>query len=142
MKWHSRAHQESIKRFQRKLKQLTIRKHSMAFQKRIQLINPWVNYYAITDMKTVMTRIDAHLRTRLRVILWKQWKVPQARRKWLIQLGVEHDIAKQTSDMGEHYQWVVTKTCVVRAISKKRLAKNGLVSCLDYYLERHNLKFN
>ena len=59
-----------------------------------------------------------------------------------MKLGVNYDLAKQTSYMGDHYQWIVTKTCVVRVISKKRLAKNGLVSSLDYYLERHNLKFN
>ena len=118
----------------------------MAFQEIIKLLNPvirgWINYYAIGDMKTVMTKIDAHLRTRLRVILWKQWKVPKARRKWLMRLGIGYDLAKQTSYMGDHYQWVVTKTCVVRAIAKKRLAHNGLVSCLDYYMERHSLKFN
>lgn len=146
MKWKCRVHQDSIKRFQRKLKQLTIRKNSMSFQKRIRLLNPvirgWINYYAIADMKAAMERIDAHLRTRLRVILWKQWKVPQARRKWLMRLGINYDLAKQTSYMGNHYQWIVTKTCVVRAISKKRLIQNGLVSCLDYYLERHKLKFN
>ncbi|RJV74886.1 group II intron reverse transcriptase/maturase, partial [Eubacterium sp. AM47-9] len=45
-----------------------------------------------------------------------------------------------TSYMGDHYQWVVTKTCVVRAISKEKLAQKGLVSCLDYYIERHALK--
>lgn len=146
MKWHCRPHQEAIKRFQRKLKRLTIRKNSMTFQKRIRLLNPvirgWINYYAIADMKAAMDRIDAHLRTRLRVILWKQWKVPQARRKWQMRLGINYDLAKQTSYMGNHYQWIVTKTCIVRAISKKRLIQNGLVSCLDYYLERHNLKFN
>ncbi len=42
--------------------------------------------------------------------------------------------------MGDHYQWVVTKTCVVRAISEEKLAQKGLVSCLDYYIERHDLK--
>lgn len=145
-KWHSIPHKESIERFKRKLKQLTCRKNSMTFQRRIRMLNPvirgWINYYAITDMKKVMTKIDAHLRTRLRVILWKQWKVPQARRKWLMRLGIDYGRAKQTSYMGDHYQWIVTRTCVSRAISKKRLSLNGLVSCLDYYLERHILKFN
>ena len=36
--------------------------------------------------------------------------------------------------------WIVTKTCVVKAISKEKLTKKGLVSCLDYYLQRHALK--
>ncbi|WP_396135397.1 group II intron maturase-specific domain-containing protein [Faecalibacillus faecis] len=33
-----------------------------------------MNYYAIGDVYRVMMKIDAHLRTRLRVILWKQWR--------------------------------------------------------------------
>ncbi len=32
------------------------------------------------------------------------------------------------------------KTCVIRAISEEKLAQKGLVSCLDYYIERHDLK--
>lgn len=80
----------------------------MTFQKRIRLPNPvirgGINYYAITDMKTVMEKIDAHVRTSPRVILWKQWKVPQARRKWLVCLGIKYDLAKQISYMRNHYQ--------------------------------------
>ena len=71
--WHWRPDQESIKNFQRKLKQLSSRKNSMTFEYRIRLLNPviggWINYYSIGDMKKVMTKIDGHLRTRLRVIL-------------------------------------------------------------------------
>lgn len=80
----------------------------MTFQKRIRLPNPvirgWINYYAIADMKTVMEKIDVHVRTSLRVILWKQWKVPQARRKWLVRLGIKYNLAKQISYMRNHYQ--------------------------------------
>ena len=116
----------------------------MALNERIrqlnQVIRGWINYYSICNMKTHMTRIDEHLRTRLRVIIWKQWKVPSKRQWGLQKLGIRKDRARQTSYMGDHYQWVVTKTCVVRAISKEKLAQKGLVSCLDYYIERHALK--
>ena len=68
-----------------------------------------------------MTRIDEHLRTRLRVIIWKQWKVPRQATVGITKiLGIRKDRARQTSYMGDHYQWVVTKTCVVRAISKEK----------------------
>ncbi len=91
-------------------------------------------------MKTVMAEIDAHLRTRLRVIIWKQWKVPKKRQWGLQKLGVGKDLARLTAYCGNRYYWVTTKTCVVRAISKEVLAKAGLVSCYDYYNERHALK--
>ncbi|MDU2913027.1 MAG: group II intron reverse transcriptase/maturase, partial [Staphylococcus warneri] len=41
---------------------------------------------------------------------------------------------------GEHYQLVAQKSVLKRAISKQILIKRGLVSCLDYYLERNDLK--
>ena len=90
--------------------------------------------------KTVMNDIDTHLRTRLRVIIWKQWKVPGKRQWGLQKLGIGKDLAKQTAYMGDHYQWLVTKTCVARAISKEKLSQAGLVSCYDYYMERPALK--
>ena len=85
-------------------------------------------------MKTVLTGIDAHLRTRLRVIIWKQWQVPSSRQWGLQKLGIGKNLARLTSYCGNRYQWVVTKTSVVRAISKEKLAQTGLVSCLDYYM--------
>lgn len=144
--WRSRPHKDSVKRFERKLKQLTCRRKNMSFKIRVRQLNPvirgWINYYAISDMKTTMMRIDAHLRTRLRVILWKQWKVASGRYHWLRKLGVNHNLARQTSYMGDHYQFVASRTCVKRAISKQRLVNNGLISCFDYYLIRHKLEFN
>ena len=49
-------------------------------------------------------------------------------------------IADKVSGWGDHYQLVAQKLVLKRAISKPVLEKHGLVSCLDYYLERHALK--
>ena len=142
--WKCRPHKDSIARLKRKLKALTCRrmpdKVAGKIQKINQVIRGWINYYALGSMKTAMADIDAHLRTRLRVIIWKQWKVPKKRQWGLQKLGVPRDLARLTSYCGDRYQWVVTRTCVVRAISKEVLAKAGLISCLDYYNERHALK--
>ena len=142
--WKCRPHRDSVEKFKRTLKKLTNRSQSMAFAVRVQRLNwvirGWINYFALGSMKTVMNDVDAHLRTRLRVIIWKQWKVPKKRQWGLQKLGIGKDLARQTSYMGDHYQWVVTKTCVVRAISKEKLSQAGLVSCYDYYLEHHALK--
>lgn len=142
--WKCRPHKDSVQKFKRTLKKVTERRKSMAFAERVKQLNRvirgWINYFAIGRMKTAMTDIDAHLRTRLRVIIWKQWKVPKKRQWGLQKLGIGKDLARQTSYMGDHYQWIVTKTCVVRAISKEKLKQAGLVSCYDYYMERHALK--
>ena len=105
-----------------------------------QVTRGWINYYALGSMKTAMTEIDAHLRTRLRVIIWKQWKVPKKRQWGLQKLGIGKDLARVTAYCGDRYYWVAARTCVKRAISKEVLVRAGLVSCLDYYNERHALK--
>lgn len=142
--WKCRPHKDSVQRLKRKLKELTCRNKPGTIREKIVKINQvtrgWINYYALGSMKTVLAEIDAHLRTRLRVIIWKQWKVPKKRQWGLQKLGVNKDLARQTAYSGDRYQWVVQKTCVSRAISKDVLAKAGLISCLDYYNERHALK--
>lgn len=138
--WKARPHQDSVKRFKAKLKELCKRNWSIGLTYRIKKLNEvirgWVNYYIIGSMKSALTRIDEHLRTMIRVIIWKQWKVPKKREWGLKKLGINKDLARLTSYCGNRYQWIVTKTCVVRAISKEKLIKRGLVSCLDYYTER------
>ncbi len=103
-------------------------------------IRGWINYFSLGNMKNIVTSIDERLRTRLRVIIWKQWK-KKPRRLWrLLKLGVPKWIADKVSGWGDHYQLVSQKSVLKRAISKPVLEKRGLVSCLDYYLERHALK--
>lgn len=142
--WKSRPHQDSVQSFKRKLKKLTARKWSIDLDNRIERLNwvirGWINYFSMTNMKSVMESIDERLRTRIRVIIWKQWK-KKSRRLWgLLKLGVPKWIADKVSGWGDHYQLVAQRSVLKRAISKPVLAKRGLVSCLDYYLKRHALK--
>lgn len=141
--WKARPHQDSVQKFKAKLKAICKRRWSIGMDTRIGRLNAvirgWVNYFVMGDMKGALSDIDAHLRTMLRVIVWKQWKVP-AKREWgLKKLGVDKDLARLTSYCGNRYYWVATRTCVVRAISKQILEKKGLVSCLDYYRSRRTV---
>ena len=145
-KWATRPHESSVAKFQRTLKKLCKRSWSISMDDRImrlnQVIRGWINYFAIANMKGKMADTDAHLRTMIRKVIWKQWKTPQKRAWGLRKLGIDNDLAKLTSYCGNRYEWVVRRTCVVRAISKEILGYRGLVSVLDYYTIRHSLKTN
>ena len=136
-KWEARPHQDSVKNFERKLKKLTKRSWSISMDERIQKLNwvirGWINYFRIGKMKQNMVRIDKHLRTRMRIVIWKQWKTGKKRYWGLRKLGAPEWMAEQSTGFADHYQ-AVAKTTGVRRISKEILAKRGLVSCLDYYL--------
>ena len=144
--WTARPHETSVEKFQRKLKKLCKRSWSISMTDRIAMLNSvtrgWINYFSIGAMKGRMEKIDEHLRTMLRKVIWKQWKTPRKRAWGLRKLGINNDLAKLTSYCGNRYEWVVRRTCVARAISKEILTRRGLVSCLDYYVIRHSLKTN
>ena len=136
-KWEARPHKDSIASFKRKLKRLTSRSWPITMDERIQRLNwvirGWVNYFRIGKMKTQLEKIDEHLRTRMRVVVWKQWKTSQKRYWGLRKLGVPEWMAKQSVGFRDHYQAVV-KTTGLHYIKKETFAKRGLISCLDYYL--------
>jgi len=136
-KWKARPHQESVAKFKRKLKQLTKRSWSIDMDTRItklnQVIRGWINYFKIGNIKKALTMIDEHLRTRVRIIIWKQWKKSEKRIWGLRKLGAPEWMARKSAGFGDHYQ-AVAKTTGLHLINKEILAKRGLLSCLDYYL--------
>jgi hypothetical protein len=135
--WKARPHQDSVARFTRKLKKLTSRRWSISMDDRIDMLNAvirgWINYYRMGSMKTVLHRIDERLRTRMRIVIWKQWKTYEKRIWGLRKLGAPEWMAKKSAGFGDHYQ-AVAKTTGLRLINKEILAKRGLLSCVDYYL--------
>jgi hypothetical protein len=98
-----------------------------------RVIRGWINYFRIGKMKSHLERIDEHLRTRMRIVIWKQWKTSKKRYWGLRKLGVPEWMAKQSVGFGNHYQ-AVAKTTGLHKISKEILTKRGLLSCLDYYM--------
>lgn len=138
--WKARPHKDSKMKFRRKVKLLCKRSWGVEIGYRISKLNEvtrgWINYYRIGSMKDFLINISNHLRTMLRIIIWKQWKVPSKRQWGLEKLGIGKDKARQTAYMGDHYQFVCTKLCVRNAISKEKLARKGLVDPLDYYLKK------
>ncbi|MGE8080993.1 group II intron maturase-specific domain-containing protein, partial [Peribacillus loiseleuriae] len=97
----------------------------------------WVNYFRIANMKKVMERIDMKLRSRIRVIIWKQWKVPKKQIKSLIQLGVPKEEARGLTYCRKGYRYIGLSKVVQRAISNKRLKQRGAPSALERYLKVH-----
>lgn len=135
--WKARPHGDSVARFKRKLKELTSRNWSVPMDYRIkklnQVIRGWINYFRIGNMKKVLTKIDERLRTRMRIIIWKQWKTVKKRVWGLRKLGAPMWMAIQSAGFGNHYQ-AVAKTTGLHYINKEILKIRGLLSCLDYYL--------
>lgn len=139
--YKAKPHSTSVSNFRYKLKMLTRRNWSIDTKSQVerlnQVIRGWVNYYKIGSMKQVLTRIDSHLRVRLRMCIWHKWKTAKNRRKNLTTLGMGKSNAYKYGHTSKGvvriaYSWVLTTT-----ITNKRLSQFGLVSCLEHYNKVH-----
>jgi len=140
-KWKPKPHIKSYQKLKRKLKQLTDRSWNISLDNRIKQINylvrGWVNYFRIANMKNAIIEIDEHLRTRIRVIIWKQWKKITKREKSLIQLGIERELAHNIACSRKGYQLICKTNWLKFAINVERLRKRGLIFLLDQYAKVH-----
>lgn len=140
-KWKPKPHIKAYQKLIRELKQLTKRSWSISLDERIKKINylvrGWVNYFRIANMRQKLADIDEHLRTRIRTIIWKQWKVPTRKEKALIKLGIERKLAHNIANTRKGYQLICKTDWLKFAINNERLRKRGLVFLLDQYTKVH-----
>ena len=140
-KWKPKPHLKSYQKLIRKLKQLTDRSWSISLDNRIKKINylirGWINYFKIANMKKKITEIDEHLRTRIRVIIWKQWKKIRTRCEALQRLGLPSEIAFNCANTRKGYYQICKTRYIQFAINNERLRKRGLVFLLDQYEKVH-----
>lgn len=139
--YRPKPHLKSMQKFKRKLKQLTNRSKSISLDKRIKdlnyLIRGWVNYFRIADMMKMVERVDKKIRARIRVIIWKQWKIPNKQIPSLVKLGIPLEEAKGLTFCRKGYQFIAHSCVIHRALSNARLNKRGLVFTLDQYKKVH-----
>ncbi|HYN74096.1 MAG TPA: group II intron reverse transcriptase/maturase [Nakamurella sp.] len=82
-----------------RLRQLTARTWGVPMGRRITAINRftvgWTAYFALADTPRPFRDLDEWLRRRLRQVRWKEWKVPNARRRNLVALGIPPEQARE-----------------------------------------------
>ena len=134
-----KPHEKSVQKFIRTLKRLTNRSWSVTMDYRLhkirQTILGWVNYFKYGKMKGKLKVIDKKLRARIRVVIWKQWKVPKKQIKSLQRLGISLDESMGITFCRKGYWFIGHSKVLHRAISNSRLNKRGLTSSLDHYLK-------
>ena len=141
--YRAKPHAKSVEKFKARMKELTCRSwgvdNAYKVKKLNELIRGWINYFKIGSMKGLCEKLDANIRYRLRMCIWKHWKTPQNRAKNLIKLGISRKYAWSTAYSGARIAYVCQRGAMNIAVTKERLTRSGLVSMLDYYVERRSL---
>ena len=136
-----RAHAKSLKKAKAKLKELTSRsqgRNVRVVMKNVEkFIRGWLGYFYIANMETTMREWDGWLRRRLRMYIWKQWKLPGTRVKNLIKLGMEPWKAYRNGNSSKGYWAVAGSGILTKTITNERLARAGYYSLSDRYESLH-----
>ena len=136
--WKAKPHAKSVEKLKLKLKKLTSRRRSISLDARPAKITivGWTNYYKIGYWKDVARMVDAHVRFRLRMCIWKQWKKVNTKKKALISLGVPKREAWMLANCRKAYARCAS-SFLNNVLTNKRLKERGLVFLLDQYNLKH-----
>ena len=136
-----RAHQKSKKKFKDELRRLTSRSRCGSIVNTMKRIEKsargWLNYYGIADMKSNIEDINGWLYRRIRMCIWKQWKLPRTRKRKLLGLGLPEWAACEGAYSRKSY-WRMSNVGVVkRALTKERLIHWGFYDLAIAYQSMH-----
>lgn len=136
-----RVHGKSWKKAKDKLRQITSRSRCGSIIRTMEKIKVymrgWLNYYGIADMKNNIESLNGWLYRRIRMCIWKQWKLPRTRRRKLMGLGLPEWAACEGAYSRKSY-WRMSNTGVVkRALTKERLINWGFYDLTTAYQSLH-----
>ena len=130
------VHPKTKTKMFRRLKELTGRSNGMGYAKRKEKLRSyvmgWVNYYHLANMKRLAENTDQWLRRRLRMCIWKSWKLPKTRIKNLIKCGIPKYYAYKWGYLKGYWR-VAGSPVMSRAASTANLRKAGYTFLSDEY---------
>ncbi len=137
----AKPHAKSVAKFKKRMKEHTCRSwgvsNSYKVEKLNQLIRGWINYFKVGSMKTLCKDMDRHIRYRLRMCIWKQWKLPKTKKRNLIKMGTPEYFAHMAANSRKGHWFCANLTTVKRAMSKERLINSGFYDLATAYQSVH-----
>ena len=138
---YARVHPKSWKKMKTRLKELTSRRSVRSIRPSLEKIKVymrgWLNYYGVADMKNNIEEVNAWLCHRIRMCIWKQWKLPRTKRRNLMKLGIPEYFAHMAANSRKGYWFTSATSTVNRALSKERLIRAGFYDLTSAYQSVH-----
>lgn len=137
-----RLAKQSIKRFKARIRKWTSRKHQITMEQRIaklnSYLNGWLGYYQLIETPSKLKQLESWLHRRLRMIRWKEWRLPKTKKKKLISLGISPQKAYEWANSRKAY-WRIAKSPILHiALGAKYWTDQGLKSItIRYEILRH-----
>lgn len=132
-----RIAKESIKRMKSKIREITSRKKPYPLSYRIEKLNQylmgWCGYFALADTPSMFKTVEAWIRRRLRMCVWKAWKKPRTKVRKLIGLGVSKGQAYEWGNTRKSYWRISSSPILHRTLGNSYWSSQGLKSLMGRY---------
>jgi hypothetical protein len=132
-----RIHPKSIHKFKDKIREITGRSDGMGVEARRirlnQVVRGWMNYFKLADAKTIIQSLDEWIRSRIRMVTWKQWKKLRTRYGNLIRLRIKEEQAWMWANTRKGYWRTAHSPILSRALSNERFKRAGYLSLMECY---------
>ena len=136
-----RVHPKSMKKFKDHLREYSSRRRCQTIRPSLEKIRVyargWMNYYGIASMKNQIEDLNGWLYRRIRMCIWKQWKLPRTKKRNLISLGIPEKYACMAANSRKGHWRTANTTTVKRALSKERLIHEGFYDLAIAYQSVH-----
>jgi RNA-directed DNA polymerase len=95
------------------------------------LLQGWINYFRLAEVKGVFEELDGWLRRKLRTILWRQWKRPWTRARKLMRQGLDEVRAWRSATNQRGPWWNSGASHMNQAVPRSYFDRRGLVNLSD-----------
>ena len=121
---------KALARFKEKIREQTRRTRGISLQQMVKelatYLRGWLGYFGACQTPSVLQRLEAWLRRRLRSVVWQQWKRGRTRFRELRKRGVGKDLAAQTAG-SPHGPWrLANSPALTIALPNAYFTKLGL----------------
>ncbi len=118
------------------IRKLTRWSRGQSVTKRIQALNEylrgWITYFALAETSSVVAALEEWVRRRLRLCLWRQWRLARTRHRELRRLGASSRDARQLAST-RHGPWRVAGKALGRVFGTAFWTAQGLASVTQHY---------
>lgn len=132
-----RIHPKSTTKLKDKIKHIMARSNAWSLDYRHYrlkcLVNGWVNYFKLANMKSLLVSVDEWLRRKIRCVYWKQWKRIRTKFKALMRRGIPKLQAWEWANSRKAYWRIAGSGVLARSLNNTKLKELGWVTFSDRY---------
>lgn len=138
-----RLHHRSIGKLKARIRELTARSNGWGNERRKEALRQyfagWVTYFRLADMRRLLRSLDEWYRSRVRMVVWKQWKRTRTKFRNLVRLGCDRPLAWKNANTRKSYWHTAGSPILTTTITNARLRDAGYPSLMDCYLKVRRL---